>query len=242
MRTKPILLALVLMIVLALSLPLGIVGAQQPTSPILPDSITVTGVGTAFADPDVAYINAGVEVANEDVTLAVAEANERVESMIAVLAEQGITSSDIRTENFYIYRENYGPMGMLDTPIFRVNNSLRVTVRDIDRVPEVLSQMLSAGANSVNGVFFDIEDTSAIKSEARALSIEDARQVGEELAALLGVSLGDVISVTEASVPYYGPMYGGAGFGAGGGGGAPPIEAGSFAVTVNVQVTFTLVR
>lgn len=216
------------------------VGQGGPIS----DTITVTGYGTAYAAPDVAYVSVGVEILDPDVTAAVNSATETINAVNAALSEFGIGEADVRTENFYIYREAiYGPEGPTSEGNFRVSHFLRVTVRETEKVPELLSAVLEAGANSVGGVTYDVEDKSALESEARKIAIDNARAKAEELAQLLGVSVGDVVMVSE--VPNYGPVFGGFG---GGGGAAeasvapPPLAPGSLAVSVSIQVTYAIVR
>jgi len=232
-------LALVLLVGMT---PLG-VSAQQPGSPTY---IRVSGTGTAYASPDIAYVSLGVEVLNEDISAAVNEANERVNAVMSALEAGGVAEGDIRTENFYIYRDTFYPPegGMPQPGAFRVNNYLVVTVRDSALVPTVISAALEAGATAVNNVSFNVADTEGLESEARALAVADARKVAEELAGLLGVSVGDVTAVSEYSVPASPYFSGGYGGGGGGGGGIapPPVQGGSLAVSITVEVTFDLAR
>lgn len=241
MRNKVILLLLAV-VALAAVLPLGSVSAQEG---VPPQTITVTGFGTAYAAPDIASLSVGVETMNEDVTVAMDDATNRINDVMAALKAQGIEEADIRTENFYIYRETfYGPEGPTGEGQFRVSNNINVTVRDTEKVPEILSAMLAAGATNVYNVSFNVEDTAALESEARKLAIEDARATAEELAALLGVSVGEVVAVAEYSTPSQ--PFSGYAYGGGGGGGAapapPPIQGGSLAVSISVEVKFELVR
>lgn len=222
----------------------GTVLAAPPQQEILPDSVTVVGYGTAYAAPDVAYVSVGVEMVNPDVTVAVNDATNAINAVNAALSEFGISGADVRTENFYIYRESvYSPEGIPSQGSFRVSHSLRVTVRDTAQVPQVLSAVLNAGANSIGGVQYDVEDKSALESQAREIAVANARAKADEMAALLGVTLGDVVAVVE--VQNYGLPYGG--FGGGGGGvmesvAQPPIVPGSLAVSVSVQISYAIVR
>ena len=181
-----------------------------------------------------------------DVAFDVAEGlfhSKQVEMTVDAIGRQRV-AGDVRTENFYIYREAfYGDQGPTGEGIFHVNNVLRITVRDTDSVPAILTAALEAGANSVNGVFFDVEDTAGLRSDARALAVENARAVAAELAELLGVQLGDVVAIREGA-DFSSPQYANLGVGGGGGGGftAPPVEGGTLGVTVNVEITFELVR
>lgn len=209
----------------------------------MPMTITVSGSGTAYGAPDIAFLFIGAESSDPDVSIAVADANQRIEAIRTVLEQFGVTDGDVRTEYFNIFRElTYGPEGPTGEGIFRVNNSLRVTVRDTSRVSDVLTAVLEAGANSVNNVAFDIANRQALESEARGLAVDDARAIAEELAALNGVSLGNVVTVTEVE---FGQGVFPNGFGGGGGFEAAtnvPLEAGSLGVTITVEITFELIR
>lgn len=238
---KQLALGLVLVLVL-MALP-TITQAQGPIVTPAENTITVTGQGVAYAAPDIAFISLGVEVSDPDVNIAVNTANENMEAVRAALMSLGVGDNDIRTENFYIYRETiYNEGAPTPDGVFRVSNYLRVTVRNTEQVPQVLSAALEAGANSVNNVVFSVEDTDAIASEARELAVDNARVRAQELADLTEVSVGDVLAIVEGSNAFD-PYFANYGYGGGGGGaGAPPIEGGSLAIQVIVQVTFELVR
>ena len=222
----------------------GSVAAQDDAAS---NTITVNGFGSAHAAPDVAIISVNIDTTDEDVAVAVNDANSRVEAVIASVESFDVERSDIRTENFYIYRETfYGPEGPTGDGTFHANNMLRVTARDTTVVPQMLAAVLEAGATGINGVSFTIADTSTVESEARADAVENARAKAAELAELMGVQVGEVVAIAEFGGGA-GPFLDQFGFGGGGGGGAgnigiPPIEGGALAVNVSVQVTFELVR
>jgi uncharacterized protein YggE len=217
--------------------------AQTP----LPDTITVLGYGAAYSEPDLAYISVGVDVSNEDVSVAINDANSRVEAVQAALSELGITAEDVRTENYYLYREQVYENGMpTDKFIFRVSFFLRITVRDLAQLPAAIATSVESGANAINNVSFGLQDTASVETEARALAVADARATAEELASLTGVTVGEVVAIQELSYPAdpFAAQYANMGIGGGGGGGVtpPPVSAGALAVTTTVQVTFALSR
>ncbi|NJL92523.1 MAG: SIMPL domain-containing protein [Anaerolineae bacterium] len=247
MHKYRMLVALVILVASMVLTPLAAADpGQQPMEPEMrPNTITVNGFGTAFAPPDLAYISLGVEVMNEDVSVAVNQTNQQIQAVISALLALGIEREDIRTENFSIYQERfYGPEGPSESSTYRVSNMLRVTVRDIQQIAEVLAGAVNAGANAIYGVNYDIADRQAVASEARSRAVENARAVAEELAGLLGVSVGNVLAVADTGSPNQ-PMFDT--YGLGGGATAesvtqPPIEVGMLGVSVNIMVTFELVR
>lgn len=218
----------------------GAVGAQDAAG--LPtNTITVTGVGEAFGSPDIAYLNLGVQTSNEDVTVAFNEANEKIEQLIAALKEFGIAARDLQTTGLYMYMENpYDPMTgqPSETLLYRVTNSLSITVRDVTQVGEVVSLGVNNGANSINGLTFGIAEPAALEQEARSEAVNNARARAQQLAELTGKTLGEPIIVSETfgnAIPFASNFDR-----AQSGGGAASIEEGQLSVSVNVQVTFSV--
>jgi uncharacterized protein YggE len=208
------------------------------------DTITVTGSGLAYGAPDIARLGLGVEAINADVLTAVDDANGRMNAVIQALQDAGVAAEDIRTENYSIYQErNYGPQGSPAdaSSVYHVSNTVAITVREIDRVGELLSTAVASGANIVNYMQFDIADRSALESEARDSAVADARARADQLAATLGLAVGRPVRVVENAGGYY-PMYEGMGGGGGGGVAAsvPPISQGTLSVSMSVTITYAV--
>ncbi len=206
------------------------------------NTITVSGFGDANGVPDIAYVNLGINIANADVGQAVNDANAAIQAVEDAVKALGVAEQDIQTSAFNVWpEERYDPSTGMSTGqrTFHVDSMLMVTVRDLSQTSAVIEAALNAGANSVQGLSFGIEDTSALESQARTAAVENARVRAQELAQATGVSLGDPIIVTEVSG--YGPVYPMLGGGRGGAdtASAPPINPGQLSVTVNVQVTFS---
>ena len=127
---------------------------------------------------------------------------------------------------------------------YRVSNTVTVIIRDLDKVGEVLDASIKAGANNIFGVEFLLDDATAVRSEARKVAVENARATAEELAALNGVQVGKVLSISE--------VVGGAGgfynnsisnFQIGlGGAERTPIQPGQLRLTMQLQITYELVE
>jgi len=172
---------------------------EQSTSTSLPRTITVVGEGTVRIEPDVAEASIGVEVMGDAVKDASADAEATMNAVIAALRKQGIASKDIQTSSYSIWTErSYGSELRADSPvIYRVNNSVTVKIRDLTAVGDVLDAVIEAGANNINGVTFGVADPAPLAAEARRLAAENARTRAEELAALHGVTVGEVVSISE---------------------------------------------
>lgn len=208
-------------------------------SAAVPNSITVIGSGEAFGQPDEARVQIGVETFNTDVSQATAENETTLEAVMAALTEQGIAAEDIQTSNYSLWAEQrYGENGPEGIAGYRVTNQVSVTIRDIDKVGDVLTAVTNAGANSIYGVSFSVADPAALEAEAREKAIANARERAESLAQLSNVTLGDIQVVSEVigQVPPF--------MGLGGGGmaveqgGPTSVSPGQLSYRVQVQVTY----
>jgi hypothetical protein len=215
--------------------------AQSALAP-LPRTITVVGDGTVSITPDVARANIGVEVVRPSVEEASAENSQIVQTLLTTLKEQGIADADIQTTGFTVYAERYGDGDPVQTQ-YRVGNSVTVLIRDLESVGEVLDAAIKAGANNIYGVEYLLDEPTAARSEARKLAMDNAKATAEELAALGGVQMGKILSISEvigATGGYYNNQFMQSAVGLGGGGGTP-VEPGQLRLTMQLQVTYELV-
>jgi hypothetical protein len=215
--------------------------AAQSTPQPPPRTLNVNGSGQIYAIPDMAYISIGVHTENADAGQAVADNTAQAEAIQAALLAEGVAAEDIQTTNFSIYpQDQYSPEGQKTGTIYMVDNSVYVTVRDLDKLSGTLQAAIEAGANSVNGISFDISDKAALQSQAREAAMQDAQSKAQELAQSAGVTLGEVQTISYYSsfpVPVY--DYKG-GLGGGAQAGAVPISPGQMSVNAEVNVVYEI--
>jgi uncharacterized protein YggE len=241
MKTKSVLFTALALLAILVSACTSIAPAAGGS--VSTPSLSVTGAGTAYLVPDIAYIYLGVHTELPSASEAVTQNNAQTETMIQALTDFGIDAKDIRTTNFSIYPfDKYDPLTGVSTgeKYYSVDNTVYVTIRDLTKLGDLLDTVVSAGANTVNSIQFDVADKDTALKQARADAIADAKEKAEELAAAAGVTIGDIQSITFTdSQPY--PLYDGRG---GGGGGAEaavvPIQPGQLTFTVTVNVTYTI--
>jgi hypothetical protein len=217
----------------------GTAGAQvsYPNAPA-PNTLSVTGIGKISLAPDVAYVTVGVHTQSSEVSTAVAANSTAVDRVMSALAEAGIAREDMQTSNFSVYTmDEYDEFGQRTGALsYTVDNNVNVTVRDLTNMGALLDTAVNAGANSIWGIQFDLEDKSSAQTEARTLAVEEAKAVAADLAQVTGVSLGDLVSVSFTPQDYYYPVYG---LGGGGGADAATTSIVPGLITVNVQVYLT---
>jgi hypothetical protein len=166
-------------------------------------TITVVGQGKARIEPDVAQLSIGVETSAEAVAEAVEENEAKMESILGALVDMGIDEKDIQTMHYSIQIDRYPEQRVAGAeteeakPTYRVSNMATVTIRDLEKVGDVLDAVVEAGANNIWGVNFSVDDPEVAQGEARANAIDNAGARAEELAELSGVVLGPVMSISE---------------------------------------------
>jgi hypothetical protein len=81
--------------------------------------------------------------------------------------------------------------------LYRVSNTVDVTLHDMSKIGPVLDTAVAAGANNIWGINFGFDKTDAVEAQAREKAVADARSRAQTLAKLQGLSLGPVVSVSE---------------------------------------------
>jgi uncharacterized protein YggE len=242
MRVKFLLLSAVLSAAVAVS-ACGSTTVMSNPSPNQ-RTLSVTGTGLVYLTPDVAYINIGVHTEKSTASDAVSTNNGQTQQVIAALTNLGVDAKDIRTTNFSIYpNTQYDQQtGKPGSTTYIVNNTVYVTVHQLDKLGNLLDAAVRSGANSVNNIQFDVADKSPAIKKARDQAVKDAQTQAQELASTAGVSLGSVQTISFANnIPQpLTDVYGkGGGLGA-----APaatvPINTGQLTLTVTVDITYEL--
>lgn len=232
MRNKLFLFASLLALLLVLS-------ACGPAVSTAGRTLSVSGTGTVYLTPDIAYLYVGVHVEDPDIATAVETNNVRTQRLMEALIALGIDPVDIQTSNFSVWSyEEYDDLGMRFTN-YSVDNTVYIKVRDLTGLGELLNAVVEAGANNINSITFDVSDKTAALAEARQLAMENADALAQELAETAGVSVGAIQTISYSE--YYPSAY----YGMGGGGASlestvAPISPGQMQVQVQVNVTYAI--
>lgn len=208
--------------------------------------ISVSGEGKAAAAPDIAELSFGVTVQRQPTAKGAMDLlGQGMQSVVDAVKKAGVEEKDIRTEGLSLnpaYDWNEGRQIMRG---FDASQSLRVKVRNLESVSNVLAAATNAGANQVGGVNFIVDDPEKARATARQEAIEQAQGKAATLAAQLGMKLGKLKNFSEGggAVPpiFYAREAMAMDKGMGGGGVEPtPLPAGEQEVTVQVTLTYEL--
>jgi len=207
---------------------------------VMERTITVSATGTATAEPDEARITSGVSTEAPSAREALTGDSEAMNKVIAALKAKGIDAKDIQTASFNVepvmdYSKDGTPPKVRG---YRVSNQVVVVVRDLDNLGAVLDDLVSAGANQIQGLSFEVSKAETLKDEARKDAIANALRRAKLLAAAAGAEVGQVLQISEEATPdmpvtYAGPRFAKAQA-------AVPIERGTSKLEARVTTTWQL--
>jgi len=158
--------------------------------------ISVTAAGEASVTPDMAVVSFAVTGTGKELGATRDEVNARSSSVLARLREIGVAEVDLNAPDVmvqpeYDYRKGQRLIG------YRVVRQMVASVRDLDRLGDVLDGVVGAGANEVHGAQMKSSDPSAAEHEALRQATAAGRAKAEVLAAAAGVTLGGVLRIEE---------------------------------------------
>jgi uncharacterized protein len=214
-----------------------------------PRLISARGTGRVAVKPDTAVVWLGAEARALALAEATADVARRSTAILASVKSLGVADRDITTTVYSIDPIIDPPRTAQDlTRIlgYRVVNMAQVKIRDLGAVERILDGALAAGANTIAAVQFTVDDRSKAEAGARALAVRAAASTAQQLAAAAGVSLGELVSLTEdvasrpvmPRIPY--AMAGSAMPVTAMSGG--PVESGQLEIVVSVEAHYRIAR
>jgi uncharacterized protein YggE len=166
------------------------------------NGVTLDATGSVKVVPDGVQFNFSVFAVEATSKSASERANVLANQAREALNESKIDKEDISTQNVSVYPEySYSPEGKQTLIGFRASQSFAVTLRDTEEAGAVVDAvLLLVGTDlTIDTLAPILLDTSDALEQARENAIKLAKKKAEEYADLLGVELGDVISVREFS-------------------------------------------
>ena len=163
--------------------------------------VTVVGAGKVQGIPDTLTANVAIEFIAPDVTGAMNQTSERQRALIDALVGSGVDRKDISTTQVSLQPQYATTANTPQTIVgYRASNAIDVKIRQLDAASQALALIVSTGgdATRINSVNYSIEDNSQLVKDARARAFEDAKDRAEQYAQLSGLTLGKVISISEA--------------------------------------------
>ena len=209
-----------------------------------PGKLFLNATGEVRAAPDMARVTAGVVAEAATASEAMADQRERMTAVMAALEEAGVAASDIQTTGLDLspvyasynrnQDENQGPR----ITGYRASNRVTVIARDLSLVGPTLDALVEVGANTIDGVSFDIEESDTLLNEARRDAVAKLRDRAELYADAAGLNIGRILEMSESQ--NYRPVERMEMSRALTADAATPVSGGELTISVTVNATFEI--
>ena len=175
-----------------ISLSAGAVQANElPNGP----HIVTSGTASVDAAPDIATLAIEVNVSAKDAAAAKKQADDRVAQYLSFLQENGVEKKDINSANLRTQPDYDYQNGKSILKGYRAIRTVEVTVRQLDKLNNLLDGALKAGLNEIRAVSLGVANPEQYKDKARKAAIDDATHQAQQLAEGFKGKLGPVYSV-----------------------------------------------
>ncbi len=165
-------------------------------------TVHVSGTAVVHVAPDRALIQLGVQ-SNGTTPSEVRNLNdEAIQDVIKALKSLGIAAKDISTDR-YIVEPIYDDYASLYINGYRIDNVIAVTLRDVDKVSDVIVSALETGANQVINVELYTSELRQYRDQARQMAMKAAAEKAQALANAAGADTGCVLNINENTWSYY---------------------------------------
>jgi len=120
---------------------------------------------------------------------------------IAAVKKDGVADKDIVTVDVSLNPVyDYGSGNSVPRLVGQsFSNTVKVTVHDLTGLGAVIDDSVAAGATTVQGVSFRLNDPKTVEAQARQLAMTDARTKADALASASGVQVKGVASIAEVT-------------------------------------------
>ncbi len=187
-------------------------------------TVTVDAEGKVTAKPDIAVVSFSVVTQAKTVADVTKDGNQKMTEVIDALKKIGIEDKDLTTAQYSLnpqytssdtitsedledvvdaedlerVKEMVIATDMASKIVgYQLHQTLQVKIRNLQETESVIDTAVKTGANEVGQLYFDIDDPSTLKKEAREKAFTTAREKAEDMAKAAGVKLGRVVTFSE---------------------------------------------
>lgn len=160
-----------------------------------PNTIAVGGMAEQEVAPDMAYVDLGITVRANDAETARAEEAKIAQQIRRSLLGLAITDNDLQNTGYYMYQEyKVDRDGKRTAGQYVLNSSVKVTVRDLDKLSQVIDNTVKAGVTNIDSVSYALSTQNIVQRQLLAAAVENAREKAAVVASAGSRSLGSMLS------------------------------------------------
>jgi uncharacterized protein YggE len=209
-------------------------------SPAENRTITVAGSGDVDVAPDAAIVRLSVEASGTDAGNVSDTLATKAERLRERLQEFGVDASAIQTRHYDV-RTDRPERDREGEEHYVGQQSLEVTLSDVDRAGDLIDAAVEGGADEIHGVEFTLsaDERDEVRDQALRAALENARDEASVLATASALDVSGIQSISTRGTdlrPYRAEAVA---YSGGDGGASTRIDSRDVTVSASVQVVFT---
>lgn len=160
-----------------------------------PNTIAVSGMAEQEVAPDMAYIDVGINVRADDAETARTQEAQIASQIRRALLGLAITDNDLQITSYYLYQEyKVDRNGVRTADKYVLDSSIKVTVKDLDKLSQVIDNVVEAGATNISNITYALSTQNIIQRQLLATAVENARDKAAVVANAGSRTLGNMLS------------------------------------------------
>ena len=160
-----------------------------------PNTIAVSGMAEQEVAPDMAYIDVGINVRADDAETARTQEAQIASQIRRALLGLAITDNDLQNTSYYLYQEyKVDRNGVRTADKYVLDSSIKVTVKDLDKLSQVIDNVVEAGATNISNITYALSTQNIIQRQLLATAVENARDKASVVANAGSRTLGNMLS------------------------------------------------
>ena len=163
--------------------------------------VSVNGIGSVTAEPDMAEIFVSLTFVAPTTRLAQEEVNKMSAGLLEIFKKAGIEERNIRTASLSFRPEYEYDNNRVTLAGQRVEQSMAVAIHEINAAPGrlsgILDEITSIDRVVLQRIEFGIKDRSSLFSQSRELAYKKALEKATQYASLAGLKIVKPISISE---------------------------------------------
>lgn len=222
--------------ILHLFLLLPLAGAALLGQTANPGTIQATGTATLNVKPDQVQLDVSVITQGNTASQAGQQNATQTNTMIAALQQVLGSAGSVQTIGYSVYPRYSNVTGQSSTIVgYTAQNTVRVTSIDLTISGSLIDTANQAGASSVGGLSFGLQDSEPSRLQALSQAGKQALTHASAIASGLGAKAGPVVSAVEGASVSVIPFPGVAGASS-----STQVLTGTVSVSATVTITVQL--
>lgn len=159
---------------------------------------SISGSAVVRVKPDRVSLTVGIHERSLNLSDAKINMAHTMNDVIAFCKRNGVEQKNIQTAKIQINPEyRYGNENDIELKYYDVQQSLTITITDVDKYNEIVYGLLDIGINTIDNIEFYSSEARKYRDQARLNAIQAAKEKASLLTDAVGIKLGRIVDVLE---------------------------------------------